>query len=501
MGAVGRNAQCPCGSGTKYKHCCLRRQDAIELDVARAEALWARMQHWALTVFHDELVSALDEHFHASGIGTAEHPVMDDDLSVVLCWLLIDRPLADGGGPPAPRYAERPDISDRDRTLARRIADSRLGVHRVTDVSPGAWIDLENALSGERVRVWSPNVSRDAVRWHVLLGRVMPGGPTPTLWGGAVFYLPDEEPEVLAEVERIATTRGLGTSPAELEQTLRSGPRALVYFIPPSRQVTPMPYTLEGDPVLVAEASWEVRDPGSVLDELTGAADLVAAGEAESGDGLVFGWNTPRDDLMADRRELPRGALCLESRPILVGEDGDLELSDVTSLGTFTLRGARLDFEGMSERRLDAAVALVERLLGDLVGPATRRLRSFDEHRSSTASAAPAGSSGSSGSAGGSSEKELPVADEDVRRLLWRRWIDDPVPRLGGLSPRQAAASGRCRDELELLLRGIEHRSARQQADGAPGSEVAWLRAALGLTAEARAVQPAPKRRPAGISA
>ena len=479
MGEIGRNAQCPCGSGMKYKRCCLRREYEVGLDVARAEGVWGRMQNWALARFHDELVDSLKEHFDARGIGTSERPVMDDDLSVALCWLLIDRPLADGGGPPALRYAELPAISKSERALARRIAESRLGVYRVRDVSPGAWIDLENVLTGARVRVSSPNVSGEAVRWHVLLCRVMASGPTPTLWGGAAFYEPDEEPELLAEIERIATARGLCVGPAGLEEALRVGARELVCFIPDRRRVEPMPYTLEGDPAMVAEASWRVRDRDSVLDELSAAPDLVATGETEGGEGLVFQWTASRDHLIAHRPELPRGAVCLESGPLSVTEDGELELADVTSLGTFTLRSRRLEFEGISETRLNAAVALVERRLGDLVSPPTRRVRSFDEYRSSTPS---------SPRTCGASDEEPPVADDRFRLLLWRRWIDNPVPRLGGTSPRTAAASGKYRDELEFLLRGIEHRSARERTNGLPGPEVAWLRAELGLDTEPVAV-------------
>jgi hypothetical protein len=327
----------------------MRRDYKAGLDVARAERVWERMQNWALARFDDELFDSLKEHFDARGIGTSERPATDDDLSVALCWLLIDRPLADGGGPPAPRYAELPEISESDGALARRIAESGLGVHRVRDVSPGAWIDLENVLTGARVRVSSPNVSGQAVRWDVLVCRVMASDPTPTLWGGAAFYEPDEEPELLAEIERVATAWGLGTGPAGLEEALRVGARELVCFIPDSRRVKPMPYTLEGDPAMVAEASWKVHDPDSVLDELSAAPDLVATDENEGGEGLVFQWTASRDDLVARQRELPRGAVCLESGPISVTEDGDLELTGVTTLGSFTLRGERLDFEGISE--------------------------------------------------------------------------------------------------------------------------------------------------------
>lgn len=433
------------------------------------------MQDWALEQFHDELFNALEEHFDDRRIGTSESPVTDDDLSAALSWMLIDRPLADGGGPPAPRYARLPEISESERVLAGRIAASRLGVHRVRDVSPGAWIDLEDVLTGARVRVSSPNVSREVVRWHVLLCRVMASGPSPTLWGGAAFYAPAEEPELLAELQRIATVRGLGADPGGLEEALRVGARELVCFVPESRRVEPTPYTLEGDPAMVAEATWEVGDPGSVLDELSAASELFAAGESEDGDGLVFHWTASRDKLKARRIELPRGAVCLESGPISVAEDGELELTDLTSLGTFILRSRRLEFSAISEARLDAAVALVERRLGDLAGSPTRRLRPFEECRSSEPSSHPSRHV---------SREEAPVADDAFRRLLYRRWLDEPVPRLGGISPRRAAASGGYREQLEFLLRGIEHRSACERADGLPGPEVDWLRTELGLDTE-----------------
>lgn len=479
MGETGRNALCPCGSGAKYKRCCLRREDQARLDVARAEAVWARMQDWALCQFHDELLDALHEHFDDRRIGTSESPVMEDDLSAALCWMLIDRPLADGGGPPAPRYARLPGISESERVLAGRIAECRLGVHRVMDVSPGAWIDLEDVLTGARARVSSPNVSHEAVRWHVLLCRVMASCSAPTLWGAAAFYGPAEEPELLAELERIAAVRGLGPGPAGLEEGLRVGARELVCFIPESRRVEPTPYTLEGDPAMMAEATWEVRDPDSVLDELSVLPDLFAAGESEDGDGLVFQWNVSRDELKARQGDLPSGAVCFESGPISVAEDGELELTELTSLGTFILRGRRLEFSTISEARLDAAVALVERRLGDLVGRPTSRVRSFEECRSSEPSSRPSRHA---------SREESPVPDEAFRRLLFRRWLDEPVPRLGGISPRRAAASGGYREQLESLLRGLEHRSACERADGLPGPEVAWLRTELGLDAEPAAV-------------
>lgn len=484
MNEVGRNALCPCGIGKKFKHCCLRREEEVALDATRTEGVWRRMQDWALKQFGDEIGDALKEHLDARGIGSKERPAGDDDLSLALCWLLIDRGLTDGGGVPAHRYAKLPHLSRSERDMAMRIAESRLGLHRVIDAAPGSWIDLENVLNGMRRRVTSPNVSREAVRWHVLLCRVMEGGPVPTLWGAATFFEPAEEAELLVELQRIASARDLGTSPVALESALRVGAGELVCFIPASRRAEPVPYTTEGDAVSMAEASWRVSDPAYALEKLCGAAELAAGGATDDGEGVTFDWLASRRGLLARRGVLPVGAICIESGPISVGKDGGLELEDLTSLGTFTLRGDRLEFFGLSEQRMVAALALVERHLGDLVNDPTRSVRSVEEARSSAAAKSETSPKARRHATQHTDEMESLVLEAAFRELTYRRWVDDPNHHLGGLSPREAVARGGYRDELESLLRNFEHRSASERADHLPGPEVAWLRAELGLDTE-----------------
>lgn len=488
MSGVLRNVACPCGSGLKYKRCCLRRREEVALDVDRCERMWGRMQGWALELFGDELGDALKEHMDARGIGTAERPANDDDISVALCWLLIDRELADGGTP-AQRYAELPDIDQAERELASRVAQCRLGLQRVRDVAPGDWIDLEDVLSGARVRVTSQNISQEAVRWHVLLCRVMASGPYPSVWGGAAFYKPGEEPELLAALQRIARDNDLGAGRGALEEALRVGARELVCFVPPSRRVEKLPYTLEGDPVRLAELSWRASDPARVIDELSRTPELVSVGGTDDGEGTCFHWLVPRRDLLARRQAVPAGAVFFENGPLVPSEDGGDELQDVTSIGQFTLRGDRLEFFGMSEARADAAVALVAERLEGCVNGLTRSVRSWEDVGSGP-STAPDGPSKDDRPAEPSIDELVSSLLEErlVRQVVYRRFLTDPIELLGGRTPGEAAASGKYRDELEQLVRGLEHHSALERADRTPGPEVLWLRAQLGLDAEPLAV-------------
>lgn len=444
--------------------------------------MWDRMQRWAFDRFGEELGPALGEHLSGRGVGSADHPAVDEDLALALAWLLIDRRLA-CGDTPARLYAGLPELPARERWLADRIAASSLGVHRVVDAEPGAWIELEDVLCGTRVRVESPNVSIDAARWHILICRVERGGSVPALWGGAAFYEPNEEDEILAELARIAEADGLGAGPAGLAAALTAGARQMACFVPPSRLAERTFHTLEGDPVTFAEATWQLRDRAAALRALCGTPELTSRPEDEDGHD-VFDWLVRRRDLIARRPVLSPGAVILDGGPLTVDERGALQDSDATSLGTFTVRSEVLEYSGISVQRLDGAVALVERTLGPLATQMERRLRSIEDVRgepdggpavAGAETASRRRSAGSARSAG---------SDAQVQALLWRRWMDDPDPGLGGLSPRQAAGRPEHREQLERRLRILEHRNARDRNDPLPGPEVAWLRRELSLGRE-----------------
>ncbi len=485
MSEVGRNAPCPCGSGLKHKRCCLHREAEAVLDALEAERVWGRMQSWALERFGDELGSALKSHMDTRGVGGEDRPANDEDLSLALCWLLIDRELA-GGGTPASMYSRLPDLADAERGMASRIAASRLGLHRVSDVQPGEWIELESVFGGARVRAASPNVSRDAVRWHVLLCRVMEGGPAQSLWGAAAFYEPAEERELLAELTRIADEQGLDS----LEAALLAGTGELVCFTPPSRSAAKVPYTLEGDPVEIAQASWRVRDPDAAFGALRAVGELTVDGEDDDGGSVSFEWLASRRHLLARRRALPVGAVCMESGPVRMSEAGELDADDSTSLCTFTLYADRLEAFAFSRARIESAVALIEPHLRESVTEPTLSVQSVDEARSrlNAERAVPPthaehAHTPAPQARGARQAEELPPAsDRQMWELTYRRWLDDPNQHLDGLSPRQAAARREHRDELELQLRSIEHQSARARDDRRPGADIAWLRAELAQT-------------------
>jgi hypothetical protein len=415
------------------------------------DAVGHRIQDWSSKVLGDEITVALEEF-------VGPERVMDDaDIQIFATWFHNDRELA-GGGTPAERYAARPDLSATEQEAASRIAAARLGLYRVLAVEPGRSLALEELASGRRVEVRSPHVSREAVRWDILLARVMDGDP-PSLWGPARFFEPCEESELRAELAGLA---GSLLDEQELTSTVRRHALELMRFIPPSRSAQPSFFTLEGDPVAFAAATWQVHDRAAAAERMR---DL---GGLDSDDPLEIDITAERATLVRQRPPLPPGALLLESSPV-----GAI---DTIPIATLRLEGSELHAEAMSEQRLAQTLEIVADDFGGLVELRSREVTSVDEalaarragHHDPTPERVDAG--------------EPLLAGGFVNERM-RRWLDEPHQLLGGRTPREAVA-GAGRADVVRLLRQIENGSERARRRGEPAADAALLRGELGLSDE-----------------
>lgn len=453
MAKTARNVPCPCGSGRKYKQCCLLGEERLAKQARDDSRLGQLISDWSVEQFGDELARAFEE-FHSES-----HRIGERDFALLLTWFNSDRELL-GGGTPVERYLARSDLDPGERAVGERIAAARLGLHRVTAVVPGHSLELEDVLTGSLIPVISQTVSREVVLWDVVLCRVMPGEPVATLWGPVLVYAPDEEPEFLAEFERLAAACGLSRDPVGLSEVFRLASRELLRFVPPSRLVETTYCTAEGDPIVSARATWSLLDPDDAFMVLDAPPELLWVGESEDGTGECFQLTVDRAELVARRPPLPPNALFFES--------SYAGFPDRIGTGTFVLAGYELRFDAISEQRLEHAVELVSQRLAGNARLLDREVSPFDLDRPERRQAL------------GPAEDDEFAAGYLEQYL--RRWLDEPLERLEGATPRAAASIPNLRADLELLLRAIENRAERARRAGVAWPDVGWLWDELHLT-------------------
>lgn len=192
----------------------------------------------------------------------------------------------------------------------------------------------------------------------------------------------------------------------------------------------------DGEPVILSEATYDVRDKDAVVKELHAANELEPTDEQ----GVQFAWHHAEKDVLVGECELAEG-------------------------------GRRLVVRTNSRERLLRHRAWLEHRLGAAI-----------EHCADSFSD-PQSAAHVSATAEDSRAEELPA---EVRDAVAQKlndslvpWLDQPIPALGNKTPRQAAKSERGRDDVAAML--LEQERILRRGEQTKGIEFSHLWSELGL--------------------
>lgn len=184
---IGRNDACPCGSGKKYKRCCLDQGASFRPVATHAAAVPPRQE--ALAALH--ALSAerfLDDHLDAeeelwADLGErapelAEREYIAEASEALLdAWFWFDRPLANGRTVVQHLLARPGALSPGAVAWLRGMAATAMHLYEVVDVRPGTSITFRDVvLGGSPVTVRERGLSREARRGHLFATRILAVG-------------------------------------------------------------------------------------------------------------------------------------------------------------------------------------------------------------------------------------------------------------------------------------------------------------------------------------
>jgi hypothetical protein len=444
-----RNAPCPCGSGRKYKHCCLTRATApgprAGSDRDRA---WSRLMRFATSdAFAAERGVAMGLFWDMPDVEDLPPELaraVKADLPAFFEWFSLDLPIDESGDTIVERLLKRdgPLLPSGEADFLRRMSASAQRLYEIAAVRPDEGLDLTDLWNGDTVRVRERLATRQLVRWDLLAARVSewPDGSR-QLEGQPSTFPPDAKDALLREL-RAEYRRYLKRAPGGAERLYlkRVAPVVLNLYRLDRHHLAPLPVvTAGGEPLVITRVRFEAPEPAALPDLLSRHAEL----EEEPGTGWVW------------FEEAGGGMHRL--------------------LGRIELTGDRLLLETMSEERGERGRRLLEALLGERIRHLATTCEDAMEAVKRKGSATPP-----------PRRKQLPpeLEAEAVTRFLdkhYREWLDLPVPALGNRTPRHAAGLKTIRPKLEQLLRQIENRSERERLDGGPGYDSGWLRDELGM--------------------
>jgi hypothetical protein len=449
----GRNDPCWCGSGKKYKKCHM----ASDEDAARgkpyeaedpATSLHTSIMHRVFEASREwhrdsDLRRAKKMYFGESGQIEAN----EIQVSGFIQWLLHDFRDAATRSTAIENFLRTRSAKLRpaERELLESLRDARFGLFEVTRVEPGSGVELRDIFGVESRFVHDISSSNAMNRWDCLLVRLqfLEGR---WIMAGDGVRVPRKLLDPLREfVEE--ESRKEKQDPAEFVRANSHRLHRVVEDLARRNLDGIRVVNREGEEVSFGRAEYRVSDEPALQATLRLLEELEE-GPQESG-RLLFTWLQPMGD---------------ERRP----------------LGHVEIEGGTLRLEAMSRTRLATLRGLVEFHAGNLVQHVGDHYTTVDEIKDRVRRREPEPGS-----------EDQPPQSAEQRELLeeilhqhYAAWVDEPVPALGGKTPRQAVRSRAERESVIDLLRLLENGEQRKARRGEPAYDVNIIRRELGLPEE-----------------
>ncbi len=482
MTETGRNDPCPCGSGKKYKKCCLPKKEAAVVQ----DLNWIRMRRTESELVHI-LLNHMKKHYGPVAVPEAwddftvgtDLPMDPEETPEVESafppWLLFNwtpSPYAENREeelpeiPVALHYLQhRPErVDSYQQRIITEACSQPYSFFQVTDTVPGKYLMLRDILLQREVTVHERQSSSTLSKGNILFSRVITMDGDSVMLGAAPVMIPGRFfDQIIGFREQVARHRTIhGDTLHDYGFELRQ-----LYFdlrkecLDPSE---PRIQNTDGDLLQMTKIHYELACP--VKDALASLLPLTLENDP----------NEFRDEGEYDAQ----GELVAMEIPWLKKGNKAHSSWDNTVLGQLEINRGRLTVSVNSQNRAEMIEARIEQLLGDQAELQNREIESLGSLKESTKRR----QVGNRPPKEDELHEELMANPEIQARIKqmadehWRTWPDIPVPALDGVTPREAAKTPLGREKLEALLLEFEGRK-----DGPEAFKTDWaaLRRDLGI--------------------
>lgn len=451
---IGRNAPCPCGSGKKYKKCCLGKENVSN------DLLWRR-----LSEAHDRLSKSLMDHgrqvfginrfIEAIGeffLWPEEEP--DEETlamheQMFFPWYLFNwiYDPDEEEGDTTPAGSEETTIAASYKKskgvkldpLEHRLIDAIDGrpftFYEIIDCRPGIGYRVKDFFLGDVIDVKEKMGSENVQKGDLLFGRTATIDAISMLFGsGSIIIRPSWKPYLIhfrkwlieEEDPNPITIETLTDFDFEIRE---------VYFElfekimrPPEMQNT------GGDPLRFHTLYYDIESPDVAFQALR---TLSVTGTEEE----LRSQATLTDNGGIEKIEIPWTRKGFKSNPAL----------DSTVLGRIEIYGQKMKVEVNSNKRAENIKKEIEKRLGSRAKYKTMEIRSLESMlEEGQQKGLDAGTQPNQDDL-----MQLPEVQEQMRHMLqghWQNWIDERIPALGGKTPRQAVKTPDGKESVEALL-------------------------------------------------
>jgi hypothetical protein len=453
----GRNDPCPCGSGKKYKHCCLNA--GIAQAAAPTDLTWRRMRG-LIDDFLTEMLRFTKQAYGPTAVHEAwdeftgfENLEFDPDTPLIQlfmpwffnCWApdpvtteVVNKSLH--GVIPTKAYlaTKGPQLDSLLRRYLESVLTAPFTFFEVLACNPGTGMTLRDVMTKEEHSVSERGASQSMQAGDLLFGQLASVDRLTMLEASNGFVIPPMEKASIIEMR----TRIASAHPAITHQVLRDLDIELLDLFHEIADRLfnprlPILQNTDGEPLSPHKLVFDLKAPPQAAFD---ALKHLALDE-------------PDEDLLADATRNSEGKLT--GVRFSWKKRGNKKHAgwDNTVLGWLEIDGARLIAEVNSKARADAIRKKIEKALGAGVRYRASEIRSLEKMLADRREA------GGARVAAPSEESErlaqLPEVREKISEMMathWEHWVSQPLPILGNRTPMDAVKDPDGREIVESLV-------------------------------------------------
>jgi len=333
----------------------------------------------------------------------------------------------------------RKNLTEPEMTVLDRFRESTLSLLEVQEIFPEKGMVLKDLLLGGEYKVWEKSVTRGVVKWDILAVRLILIDGRYIICGSVYLYSTQWKPVLITEIRKWYEDCKKKTPDVSLREYLKAAGAIfnILWFERVKRDARPGLLTRTGEPLMFCRAVFLIADQAKV------AGLLKKHNQLETDDKGDFIWS----------------------------EDPGREGASV--LGSIRIIKKELVLECMSKKRLEQGKQMILKILSGLVEHKTDTFRDpYEVLATKQKKAKPA--------------SEIPL---EIRQQLYdkfqrehmEKWLDEKIPALDGLTPRECVKSEAGREKVANLLKSFENMEERKRKAGEPYHDYGWIWPKLGL--------------------
>ncbi len=484
MTKIGRNSPCPCGSGRKYKACCLAAANASDFQFRLNRRLYSEVIPWLIEFATDspEFIEAAWIDFN----GTDDVEMLDPEgpmSQLFMPWFLFNwAPELEGQSTskffPVSiaqlfLFAHRNELTSDHKDFLLSSVRCPYTLCEAIDVKPGVGMTIFDLLRRIQFEVVERTASQIVKKGEIIYCATSElRGFRSNIGTGPYPLRPTANLDVLELRKWMLNEAGTKRITSKHLLEFEGDIRWLYLDLVAERLAPPVLVNTDGHRMMPQKLYFDIDSAHAAfhalkfLAEVEDENDLLKEAVVENGviKKVEFQW---LGDTKKAKKRLGGGSVLL---------------------GSLTIERQKLVIDVNSTERADMIREIVEQRLAGHAAYIRTMIEPIESQvREMWQSAADSGGSPTSNSSSQTKQSGIPSLDEaEIREIMaetagqyWKSWFDDPIPALNNMTPLEAAKTEEGRDLLESLL--LEYENHGSVAEDVLRPNITALRRKLGM--------------------